>query len=227
MAHASIHLPRLSRDHIRTLWGCITRVLADSNRTEDIIVAEEIASQRQLEVLRDSGLFDRGEGAELLHDRPILADTDLDELRGLPPGSLGREFVDFLDRHGLDYELTRQPTPYTDDSDAAYLLHRIRQNHDLWHTLLGLGVEGYEEVLVHSFSLAQTGFPSSVLIVALGGIKHMVLERRWTQLRKGVRRAYALGEKAAPLVPVYWERRWAEPLVSVRQELGIVPYDVH
>ena len=39
VAHASIHLPRLTRDHTRTLVGCVTRVLADSNRTEDIIVA--------------------------------------------------------------------------------------------------------------------------------------------------------------------------------------------
>lgn len=227
MAHASIHLPRLTRDHARTLLGCVQRVLADSNRTEDIIVAEEIASQRQLRVLRRSGLFDRGEGAELLRERPMLAETDLDALRALPPGALGREFVDFLDRHGLDYQLTHQPTPYTDDSDAAYLLHRIRQSHDLWHTLLGLGVQGYEEVLVHSFSLAQTGFPSSVLIVGLGGIKHMVLERRWTQLRRGVRRAYTLGAEAAPLVPVIWERRWDESLVSIRRRFGIVPYDVH
>ncbi len=227
MAHASIHLPALTRDHGKTLWGCITRVLADSNRTEDIIVAEEIASQRQLRALRDSGLFDSGEGAELLRERPVLADTDLDQLRALPEGTLGREFVAFLDRYDLDYELTRQPTPYTDDPDAAYLLHRIRQSHDLWHTLLGLGVEGYEEVLVHAFSLAQTGFPSSVLIVGLGGVKHMVLERRWRQLREGVPRAYALGAQAAPLVPVVWERRWEEPLEAIRRQFRITPYDVH
>lgn len=38
----------MTGDHVRTLLGCIQRVLADSNRTEDILVAEEIASQRQL-----------------------------------------------------------------------------------------------------------------------------------------------------------------------------------
>jgi len=227
VAHASIHLPALTREHTRTLWGCITRVLGDSNRTEDIIVAEEIASQRQLSVLAGSGLFDHGEGAELLRERPMLADTDLDSLRSLPRGTLGREFVDYLDRHRLDYELTRRPTPYTEDPDSAYLLHRIRQSHDLWHALLGLGVEGYEEVLIHAFSLAQTGFPSSVLIVGLGGVKHMVLERRWQQLRHGVRRAYALGERAAPLVPVIWERRWEQSLDEIRQQFRITPYDVH
>ena len=227
MAHASVHLPTLNRDQTRTLWGCITRVLADSNRTEDIIVAEEIAAQRQLRVLLRSGLFDHGEGAELLREQPMLADTDLDGLRALPPGTLGKEFVTFLDRHRLDYELTRQPTPYTEDTDAAYLLHRVRQSHDLWHVLVGLGVEGYEEVLVHSFSLAQTGFPASVLIVGLGGIKHMVLERRWRQLRKGVPRAYALGARAEPLVPVIWEKRWDEPLAAIRERFRITPYDVH
>lgn len=157
----------------------------------------------------------------------MLADVDPGHLRPLSAGTLGREFVRFLDEHQLDYQLTRQPTPYTDDPDAVYLLHRIRQSHDLWHTLLGVGVQGYEEILVHAFSLAQTGFPSSVLIVGLGGMKHMVLERRWKQLRSGVPRAYQLGELADPLLPVIWERRWSAPLADVRRSLAITPYDVH
>ena len=227
MAHAAIHLPRLSRAQVRTLLGCITRTLADSNRTEDIIVAEEIAAQRQLRVLLRSRLFEEGEGAALLEERPMLVDTDLDQLRQLPAGSLGREFTRFLDTHQLDYELTRQPTPFTDDPAAAYLLHRIRQSHDLWHTLLGVGVAGYEEILVHAFSLAQTGFASSVLIVGLGGMKHLVLEGRWRHLHPGVARAFAIGATAEPLLPVRWERHWEEPLEAVRERYRIAPYDVH
>ena len=96
-----------------------------------------VTAQAQLEHLVDTGVFDTGEGRELLEARPHLADADLDALRALPDATLGREWVRFLDDHGLDPSLTKQPTPFTEDDRCAYLMHRIRQSHDLWHVLIG------------------------------------------------------------------------------------------
>lgn len=218
-----VHWTPLDRDRAQTVWGCAVRVLRDSNQTLDIVTAEEITAQRQLRWLLDAGVFDDEEGRALLRDRSHLADVDLEPLRAYPPDSLGRRWVEFLDRHRLDPSLTKQPTPYTDDDDAAFLLHRIRQSHDLWHALLELGTRGHEEVLVHAFSLAQTGLPLSVAIVALGGLKHMVLERRWHVLRHHVRAAYDRGRRCRPLLAVYWERRLEEPIEEVRDWLGLEP----
>lgn len=215
--------PALSRAQALTVAGLIGRVLRDSNRTLDIVEAEEILGQSQLSFLVDRGVFDTDEGRALLDERPHLADADPEMLRALPAGSLGREWVEFLDRHQLDLGLTRQPTPHTRGELETYLLHRIRQSHDLWHQLLGLGVRGHEEVLVHAFSLAQTGLPSSVGIVLFGAVKHMVLERRWSCLRHDLRRAYRIGARAAPLLAVYWERYFAEPIDEVRARFNIEP----
>ena len=199
-------------------------MLADSNRTLDIITAEEIAAQTQLRALLSSGLFEIDhEARSLFHDRPTLADVDLAALRARPATSLGGAFARFLDRNGLDYQLTRQPTPYTREPDAAWLLHRLRQSHDLWHVLVGLGVRGHEEVLIHAFSLGQTGMPSSILIAALGGVKHLLLERRWRDLL-GLRRAYRLGRRARPLLAVYWERHWDESVDVIRARYAVAPY---
>jgi ubiquinone biosynthesis protein COQ4 len=222
--HATtMHWTPLDRGRARTVLGCTARVLADSNRTLDIITVEEITAQAQLRHLVDSGVFGTTEGRALLADRPHLADVELELLRGLPEGSLGREWVRFLDDHGLDPGLTKQPTPYTDDERCAYLMHRIRESHDLWHVLLGVGTRGHEEVLVHAFSLAQTGLPSSIAIVVLGALKHMVLERRWSVLRRDVRRAHRRGTRAAPLLAVYWEKHLERPLADVRAQYGIEP----
>ncbi|MFO0744366.1 MAG: Coq4 family protein [Myxococcota bacterium] len=52
-------------------------------------------------------------------------------------------------------------------------------------------------------------------------MKHVLLERRWDVLRHGLADAHAAGLAAQPLILVYWERRFAEPLERVRAELGI------
>lgn len=64
--------------------------------------------------------------------------------------------------------------------------------------------------------------PSSILIAALGGVKHIVFERRWRELA-GLWRAYGIGRRARPLLGVYWERHWDEPLTAIRARYGVVP----
>lgn len=199
----------------------IGRIVLDSEATGEVVVAEEITAQRQLRFWIESGIFEHGEGPSLLRDRPEIAETNVDFLRSLPAGTLGRSFADFLDRHGICLEGLAQPTPFTEDDRASYLMRRIRQSHDIWHVLLGLGTEGHEEVLVHCFSIAQTGFPNSTMIIGFGALKHFVLERRWRGLSSDLYRAWRLGCDAAPLLTVRWEDRWEQPLERVREELRL------
>ena len=74
---------------------------------------------------------------------------------------------------------------------------------------------------VHCFSVAQTGFPYSLIVIGLGSLKHMVLEGRWSTLRTETRAAWRCGANAAPILGVFWEERWSQPLAMVRRELGI------
>ena len=199
------------------------RVLLDSDKTNEIIVAEEIAAQAQLRYWVKNGLFERGEGPDLLRDRPEIAHLDLDALRALPGGSLGREFARFLDDHAIGLEGLDEPTPYTEGDTESYLLRRIRQCHDLWHLLLGVGTQGHQEILVHCFSVAQTGFPYSLAVISMGSVKHMLPEGRFKTPTRHPRRAYRSGRDAKPLLTAYWERRWERPLDAVRREFGVVP----
>lgn len=219
----AIHWTHLSRERARMVLAATLRVLRDSNRTLDIVEVEEITSQAQLAHLVQRGTFDTDEGRALLREQPHLFDLDPEALRALPSGTLGRELVRFLDTHALSLADSRLPTPHTADETCAYVLQRLRQSHDLWHVLLGLGTRPHEEVLVHAFALAQTGMPSSVAIVALGALKHMVLESRWECLRRELLRAYRTGCRARPLLAVHWERHLSEPLEDVRQWLSIQP----
>lgn len=102
-------------------------------------------------------------------------------------------------------------------------MSRLRQCHDLWHVLIGFGTQGHEEVLVHCFSVVQTGLPYSTVIIGLGSIKHMIFEGRWKTFVRDTRSVYASGRDARPILAAYWERRSEQMLPDVRREFGIVP----
>ncbi len=204
------------------LGVAIVRVLANSERTDEIHVAEELTGRDRFAHLRQT-LFDDDEARALLDVRPELCakQVDFDALRRLPRGSLGFRYVDHLDRHGLSADSQAARTRFVSDPEIAYLMRRFRQTHDVWHALVGLGTRGHEEVLLHAFSWGQLGLPVSALVVVFGSIKHMVLEGRWDALRGGLLDAYRVGRDAAPLLPVYWERAWADPIEGVRRRLGV------
>lgn len=223
MPAAPIHMNSIPFPLLKRAGQALFRTLRDSSRTDEIIVAEEILAQAQLKYWVRHGLFNSDEARDLLADRAEFSDELLDSLRGLPSESLGFEFARFLDANGLSLDALRQSTPYTPGEAESYLMSRLRQCHDLWHTLIGLGTAGHEEVLVHCFSVAQTGLPYSTVIIGLGSIKHMVFERRWSSLSKETRKAYQSGRDARPILAAYWERRWDQPLNDVRREFGIVP----
>lgn len=200
----------------------VVRVLADSTKTHEIHRVEEItgrpAYRRLLEEMRADP-----EGRRVLAERPELSSelVDYDTLRRLPASTLGGAYVRHLDNNGItaDYQAAR--TRHVDDEDMAYLMRRFRQTHDVWHALLGLGIAGHEEVIIHSFSYGQLRLPVSAMIMTFGTLKHIVLERRWGALRHSLREAYDLGRAAEPLLEVVWEDQWADPIDEVRTRHGL------
>ena len=198
------------------------RVLLDSERLEDIQEVGQITGRAAMEraVTRMAAL---PEGRRLLAERPELCRpyVDWSALITLPPGTVGRCLGDHLARYDLDPDKLSVPPPRADDPDYIYLLRRYRGNHDIWHAVLGLGTQGYEEVLVHAFTLGQLGFPLSVLIVFFGTLKHIVLERRWDVLRTQLRWFYELGRDCEPLLAVHWEAVWDKPLADVQRRLRL------
>jgi ubiquinone biosynthesis protein COQ4 len=204
----------------------IARVLADSTKTHEIHRVEEITGRpRYRQILAD--MARTADGRRLLADRPELSSThvDFDRLRALPETTLGGAYVRHLDGNHITADYQAAATRHVDDPDMAYLMRRFRQTHDVWHALLGLGIAGHEEVLVHWFSWGQLRLPVSALVIAFGSLKHMVLERRWGVLRHSALEAYHLGRDAAPLLQVYWEDLWALPLEHVRAAYGLHAMD--
>jgi ubiquinone biosynthesis protein COQ4 len=204
----------------------VVRVLGDSTKTHEIHRVEEITGRpRYRQVLAE--LTRTPEGQRLLADRPELSSehVDYDRLRALPETSFGGAYVRHLDGNRITADYQAAATRHVDDPDMAYLMRRFRQTHDVWHALLGIGITGHEEVLIHWFSYGQLRLPVSALIMVFGTMKHLVLERRWEAVRHSMLEAYRSGRDAEPLLGVYWEDLWERPLVEVRTAYNIRPLD--
>jgi ubiquinone biosynthesis protein COQ4 len=204
----------------------IVRVLADSTKTHEIHRVEEITGRPRLRQLL-AELSATPEGQRLLRERPELSSERVDfaSLRALPATTFGGAYARHLDDHGITADYQAAATRHVDDADLAYLMRRFRQTHDIWHALLGLGIAGHEEVLIHAFSYGQLRLPVSALIMLFGSVKHLVLERRWGALRHSMREAYRAGRDAEPLMPVYWEDLWTADLEDVRERYRIRPLE--
>jgi len=213
------------KDGIRVAQA-VVRVMADSTKTHEIHRVEEITGRpRYRRLLAELNASD--EGRRILELRPELSSqhVDYDALRALPETTLGGAYVRHLDRNHITADYQAAATRHVDDPDMAYLMRRFRQTHDVWHALLGLGITGHEEVIIHWFSFGQLRLPVSALIMVFGSMKHILFERRWGALRHSMGEAYRAGRDAKPLLGVVWEDRWAEPLADVRAEYGIHPLE--
>ena len=220
-----MHAPALLKDGYR-VGQAIVRVLGDSTKTHEIHRVEEITGRPRYRALL-AEMQHSEEGRRIMMLRPELSSqhVDYDHLRGLPETTLGGAYVHHLDANGLSADYQAAATRHVDDPDMAYLMRRFRQTHDVWHALLGLGVTGHEEVLIHWFTYGQLRLPVSALIMTFGTMKHIVLEKRWGALRHSMLEAYRAGRDAEPLMPVVWEDLWAEPLADVRERYRVRPLD--
>lgn len=202
----------------------VVRVMADSTKTHEIHRVEEITGRPRYRRLL-AEMATTPEGQRLLAERPELSSqhVDYDFLRSLPEATLGGAYVRHLDHNHITADYQAAATRHVDDPDMAYLMRRFRQTHDVWHALLGLGITGHEEVIIHWFSFGQLRLPVSALIMVFGTLKHLVGERRWGALGHTAVDAWRAGRRAAPLLGVIWEDRWEEPLDHVRAALGVEP----
>lgn len=162
-------------------------------------------------------------GARLLRDRPDIVErlADREALRRLREGSLGRAYLDFVEREGVSAEGIRaasaagqvgHPMP-----DAlAYVNQRMRDTHDLWHAATGYHGDVLGEAALLAFNLGQHWHAGVALIVLAA------LTRAYTHGHAGViLDGFRRGRRAAWLPAQDWEALLERPLAEVRRELRL------
>ena len=210
-------------------WRHFRKLIADKEDTEQVF--------HIIDALRDNrftrsveAYFATAEGRKTLAERPYLPALldDHDRLKALPEGTVGRVYVDFMEREGLTAQglvdesmKFREKQPRFDDKMELFG-DRLRDTHDLSHILTGYGRDALGEQCVLAFSYSQT--PSwGTLFIAWAGAR---------EIRKGLGRRYPVyaavregqrnGRAALHIAHQDIEALLAEPIDAARQRLGIV-----
>ena len=164
-----------------------------------------------------------GEQVEL-----IDALRDRDALLRLPRGSLGRAYHDFVYREDLSADglaqasMAAEAANAIDDPELARFVRRIRDQHDLWHTVTRYGRDTFGEVCLLAFTFAQTRNPGLALLALTGTWKHYQAVRS-TAVLKPVWEAYRAGRHASWLPAQDWEKLLRVPIADVRRQLAVGP----
>lgn len=209
----------LRLDLLKTLKGAVILALDPSRADATPDIEDGMINLKATQVAIEYVKTQPGV-AEIVQSRYLAPPPDLAALAQLPAGTLGCCFADYIQATGFDPNYYR-PLPITDD--ASYILTRLRQTHDLWHLVTGLGSSVNGELGLQAFCLAQVRIPLPVLLIAGGLLKTLLNDpEALGDLLEQIAIGYRMGAKAKPLLAQRWETAWEKPLQDWRQELGIV-----
>lgn len=163
-------------------------------------------------------------GQRLLKHRPDILPllSDREALRKMPEGSLARAYLEFVESEGITADglvaasEAGRVIERVEGSDVDYIGQRMRDTHDLWHTVTGYSGDLLGEGALLAFNVPQTRNLGIGLVVALGIAK--IHQRRAVTL---FAQGFLRGKNAAWLPAVEWEELLPLPLGEVRARLGI------
>ncbi|MGV2830869.1 Coq4 family protein [Myxosarcina sp. GI1(2024)] len=165
--------------------------------------------------------------AQLLEERYMGKEFDLEELLKLPRNSLGWTYATILKTMNYDPQFYRIREIR---SDVDYITHRVRKTHDLHHVLTGFSFDDYGELGVISVTVGQINYPAFIFIDLLSGLLIYSTGREREGIENYMRYSFDLvsqgikiARQAKPLFAVKWEEGLERSLDEWRSELGIVP----
>ncbi|MFN2377830.1 MAG: Coq4 family protein [Candidatus Binatia bacterium] len=207
-------------------WRGIRALLADPDDTAQVFRIIRALTGNSFERLYQKVMADPCGRVVLDEKRDILAILkDRESLRCLGEGTLGREYVRFLDRENIHAEGLvhasediEYPAIFLDER-AQVLSRRLRDTHDLWHVVTGYERDIFGEVALLAFTWVQTGNHGIGFIVFVAALK------LWHEgHREGFGLAWAAlwRSRGAGFFPAAdWEKLLAMPLAEVRKLLGV------
>ena len=172
-----------------------------------------LAAQMMRHMLTQPGI------AAMIQEQWRPAPIDLDTLEQLPAGSLGQCYASQLKSQGITPDTLIDPAPIT--SDQEFIVHRLKETHDIVHVLTGFGVDGVGEIGLQAFNLAQNRSPLAVLLIFGGMLKTLQDDRPLEALLHAISRGFEMGLRAHCVVACKLEDGWERPLSEWRAELKL------
>ncbi len=203
----------------------LRELIADPEKTDRVFVIVKAMSGNSFE--KSFKRFRRtAMGQRILQEKRELVEVlkDRESLRALPAGSLGRAYLEFVESENISAEglvdASGVDREYMDDEHKLFG-ERLRDQHDLWHTVTGYGRDTFGEACLLAFTYAQTRNRGLGIITLAGMFK--ISQELGPEVKKAVWQGYKAGKRAAWLPEQDWETLVARPIEEVRQQLDINP----
>jgi len=203
------------------------RLLADREDTRQVFIL--VDALRGKSTIRQFTRFRQTpEGQAILRERRRLLDhlSDRDSLAGLPRGTLGREYHEFMSAENLSADglveaskIRETPPP---DDELTLFRERSREMHDLLHIVTGYGRDPVGEACVVAFTYAQNKQLGLGVIAVFGGL-NIAKKLPGQPVKRAVFEAYRHGRAAGWLIGADWEALLREPVAQIRAHFNIKP----
>ena len=164
-----------------------------------------------------SHLLADGHFKQLVEDGWRPQAIDLNALKTLPAGSLGRCYADQLTSQGITPDTLIDPSPVTNAQE--FVLHRLKETHDIVHVLTGFGIDGASELGLQGFNLAQNRSPLAVMLIFGGMLSALQNGESLEPMLKALAHGFQMGLEAELVIARKLEDCWERPLEEWRQEL--------
>lgn len=230
MSVIPFHHPERPGSEFRPLkaWHHFQNLMADKEDTEQVF--HIIAALRGRKFREVAGKFwhsDKGQRLLASNQRLIDILDDHDTLRQLPAGTVGRAYVDFMEREGLSAAGLESEYAKFEDNGKRYndgidrYGDRLRDTHDLHHILTGYGRDALGEQCVLAFTYAQHRNLGVGFIAYAGGFELKRRVARNAPIMSAVREGQRIGKAAKNLAQEDIIALLKEPLADARKRLGI------
>ena len=230
MTELTFSHPTRPRTEFRPLkaWRHFRKLIADKEDTEQVFhIIAALRGRKFQDIARK--FWETPEGKGLLQSKLRLIDMldDHDSIKQLPQGTVGRAYVDFMEREGLsaagleaEYARFEDASTNYDDVLTRYG-DRLRDTHDMLHILTGYGRDALGEQCVLAFTYAQNRNLGVGCIAYAGGLELKYRVAKSAPIMKAVHEGYRIGNAAKNIVHEDIAALLREPLVDARKRLGI------
>jgi ubiquinone biosynthesis protein COQ4 len=222
--------PARQRSRIKPLkaWKHMQNLIADKEDTAQVFhIIEALNGNVKL---NDFERFMSSEnGPALLAERSDLP-TMLDNhapLEALPEGTVGREYIKFMQSEGLsaaglvaESEVLNSSAKNFDD-DLSWYMNRGRDTHDLYHVLTGYGRDALGEAALLGYTHSQHGGLGISFIAFMGGIKIAQHAPRNAKVKAVIAEGRRNGKAAARIVDQDIDALLREPIADARKRMNI------
>ena len=209
-------------------WHHFRKLIADKEDTEQVFhIIAALRGKAFRRVAKNFWFSEKGQKILGTSKRLIDILDDHDTIKKLPAGTVGRAYVDFMEREGLtaagleaEYARFESTGKRFNDGIDRYG-DRLRDTHDMLHVLTGYGRDALGEQCVLAFTYAQNKNLGVGFIAYAGGFE---LKRRVApkaSIMSAIREGHRIGNAAKNIVHEDIVALLREPLAEARARLGI------